>query len=70
MIVEGGKYAVGHFEITVTEFEQAWNTMCLWFTENGYQPGNGSTYELYYNDHNEHPEKKFILDICIPVRPL
>ena len=70
MTVDGGKYAVGHFEITETEFEQAWNTMCLWFTENGYQQGDGNTYELYYNDHNEHPEKKFILDICIPVRPL
>lgn len=56
--------------IKLSIVEQAWNTMCLWFTENGYQPGNGSTYELYYNDHNEHPEKKFILDICIPVRPL
>jgi AraC family transcriptional regulator len=70
MIVERGKYAVGHFEITETGFQEAWNTMCAWFTESGYQQGDGNSYELYYNDHTEHPEKKFILDICIPVKLL
>jgi len=70
MTISSGKYAVGRFEIEVTEFEQAWNTMCLWLTESGYEPGDGSPYELYYNDHNQHPEKKFILDICIPIKPL
>lgn len=70
MIVEGGNYAVGRFEIGPAEFQQAWNTMCLWFTESGYQADSKNTYELYHNDHNEHPEKKFIVDICIPVKPL
>ncbi len=69
-IVKGGKYAVGRFEITATEFQEAWNTMCLWFTESGYQPADNNTYELYHNDHNDHPEHKFILDICIPIKPL
>lgn len=70
MIVPGGNYAVGHFEIDMFGFEKAWNTMCNWFTESGYQAGEGVHYELYYNDHREHPEHKFILDICIPVKPL
>jgi AraC family transcriptional regulator len=70
MTVPAGKYAVGHFEIDVTQFEQAWNTVCLWFTESGYEPGSGYSYELYYNNHEDHPEKKFILDICIPVKTL
>ncbi len=68
--IPGGKYAVGHFEIRETEFEQAWNTMCSWLTESGYQPGEGPTYEYYHNDYNEHPEHKFIVDICLPVKPL
>lgn len=68
--VSAGKYAIGYFEIKETEFELAWNTMCSWLTESGYQPGEGSTYELYHNDYNEHPEHKFIVDICIPVKPL
>lgn len=68
--VEGGKYAVGHFTIKETEFEEAWNTMCSWLTESGYQPADGCTYEYYHNDYNEHPEHKFIVDICIPVASL
>jgi AraC family transcriptional regulator len=68
--INAGKYAVGHFEIPETGFEQAWNTMCSWLTESGYQPGEGPTYELYHNDYSEHPEHKFIVDICIPVKPL
>jgi len=69
-VLPAGKYAVGRFEIGETEFEKAWNTMCSWFAESGYQPGDGSTYELYHNDYNDHPEHKFIVDICIPVKPL
>lgn len=68
--VPGGRYAVGHFEIKETEFEQAWNTMCSWLTESGYQPEDGSTYELYHNEYSDHPEFRFIVDICIPVKPL
>jgi len=70
MTVPAGKYAVGHFEIVEVQFEQAWNTMCLWLTESGYEPGEGYNYELYYNDHTQHPERKFILDICIPLKRL
>lgn len=68
--IPSGRYATGRFEIGAHEFTDAWNTMCLWFTESGYQPGEGLPYELYHNNHMEHPEKKFILDICIPVKEL
>lgn len=70
MTIKGGKYAVGHFEIDVTEFENAWNTMCVWFTESGYEPGEGNPYEYYYADPDNHPERKFVLDICIPVKAI
>lgn len=68
--LKSGKYAVGRFEIKETEFEEAWNTMCSWLTESGYQPGDACSYELYHNDYNEHPEHRFVVDICIPVKPL
>lgn len=68
--ISAGKYAVGHFKIPETGFEQAWNTMCSWLTESGYQPGEGPTYELYHNNYSGDPEHKFIVDICIPVKPL
>lgn len=70
MTITGGTFVVGHFEIGVTEFEQAWNAVCLWLAESGYQPADGYPYELYHNNHEDHPEKKFIVDICIPVKPL
>lgn len=66
----GGRYAVGRFELKETEFEQAWNTMCAWLTDSGFQPGEGCTYELYHNHYSEAEEHRFIVDICIPVKPL
>lgn len=62
-----GKYAVGRYEISVTEFEKAWNSICVWVAENGYKSRDGEYYELYHNDYMKHPERKFILDICVPV---
>ena len=38
--------------------------------ENGCKCGYGHHYEIYQNNHDEHPEKKFIVDICIPVEPV
>lgn len=63
----GGLYAVGRFEISMTEFPAAWNAMFDLLAENGCKCGCGHHYEIYQNNHDEHPEKKFIVDICIPV---
>jgi AraC family transcriptional regulator len=70
MKIPAGKYAVGRYEITTEGFEQAWNEMCLWLSGSGFQPDDALPYELYHNNHLEHPENKFILDICIPVKPM
>jgi AraC family transcriptional regulator len=71
MIVKGGKYAVAHFEIAEAEFQAAWDSvMEEWLPDSGYQCDDKYPYELYYNHADEHPEKKFILDICIPVRAM
>ena len=70
MTIKGGKFSVGHFEIDVTGFEKAWNTMCVWMTESGYEPGEGNPYEFYYVDPENHLEHKFVLDICIPVKTM
>ena len=67
MIFPGGKYAIGRFEITSNGFEHAWSTVCSWVEQNGYNYDKGLSCELYHNDHNQHPEKKHIVDICVPV---
>lgn len=67
-IIKKGQYAVGRFEIEKSEFKKIWEFMCAWTLENDYLEGDGDYYEIYYNNHEEHPEKKFIVDICIPVK--
>lgn len=70
MHVPGGKYAVGHFDIHVSEFDQAWDAMCTWFSESGYQPSDGYPYEYYYDHSEDVNGPRFEFDICIPVKSL
>ena len=71
MTIPGGTYAVGHFEINDSEYEDAWNALYgTWLPASGYQPEDGVAFESYLNDPNEHPEKKCIVDIYLPVKPL
>jgi AraC family transcriptional regulator len=71
MTVPGGKFAVAHFEIGQDEFGEAWDAlMGEWFPSSGWQPDDRMCYELYLNDPDKHPEGKFIVDICEPVKPL
>jgi AraC family transcriptional regulator len=71
MAIPGGKYAVARFELTNEEFEAAWDmVMGAWMPESGYQPDDRLCYELYHNNPDEHPEKKIVVDICVPVKPL
>lgn len=66
--VEGGLYAIGRFELAMDEFPAAWNTMFQLIKEHGCQCDNRYHYEIYQNNRDEHPEKKFIVDIHIPVK--
>lgn len=63
-----GKYAIGHFEIEPALFEKAWETALVWVKDNGYEFGEYDYFELYHGDFQSHPEHKFIVDICIPVK--
>ncbi len=66
--IRKGTYAVGRFEIKGKAFQKAWDSLCVWVIENGYQFEDGDYFESYLNDHTTHPEQKFIVDICIPVK--
>jgi AraC family transcriptional regulator len=71
MAIPGGTYAVARFELTNEEFEAAWDmVMGGWMPESGYQPDDRLCYELYHNNPDQHPEKKLVVDICVPVKPL
>lgn len=71
MKISGGKYAVARFELATDEYEAAWDAVYgEWLPGSGYQPDDRLPYELYINDPEEHPERKCIVDICVPVKPL
>lgn len=71
MLVKGGKYVVANFELAADEFEAAWNYVYgQWLPESGYQPDDRPNLEFCLNDADKHPEKKFIVDICVAVKPL
>jgi len=35
--------------------------------ENGYSKADNIPFEIYHNNFNEHPEKKCIVDMYIPI---
>lgn len=62
-------YAVGTFEISAQEFGSAWGYMYEWISRQNYSVAEGYGFEVKKNDSDAHPEKKHLVDICIPVRP-
>jgi AraC family transcriptional regulator len=70
-ILPAGKYAVGRFELSSHEFEEAWTgVMGGWLPQSGYQCDDRPCFEIYQNDPKQHPEGKCVVDICVPVKPL
>ncbi|PPK93923.1 AraC family transcriptional regulator [Nonlabens xylanidelens] len=65
--IKEGKFIVGSFEIGLNEFEKSWTGLFIWMNENGYKKGEGNPFEIYHNNLNEHPQKKAIVDFCIPI---
>jgi AraC family transcriptional regulator len=61
------KCIVGRFEINPVGFEKAWSGLFIWMNENGYKKADGNPFEIYQNDFREHPEKKVVVDMHIPI---
>ena len=62
-----GKYLTGRFEIEPKDFGKSWESLFILMGEKGYKKADGHPYEVYYNNPQEHPEKKCIVDLCIPI---
>lgn len=65
--IKAGKCIVGSFEIGLNEFERSWTGLFVWMNENGYKKADREPFEIYHNNYNEHPERKAIVDFCIPI---
>ena len=66
--IGGGPYLVCPFEITSEGFAQAWQEAYDHFMSNQYEGDEKPCYELYHNDASDHPEGKWLVDICIPLK--
>jgi len=67
MVYPPCKIVKGHFELLQNEFEMAWSNLFAWVIEQGYTIKEQAPYGVFYNDFREHPEKKSIVDLCIPI---
>jgi AraC family transcriptional regulator len=66
--VAGGDYAVARFEGRSPDIAKAYDEIYgRWLPESGYQPGDAPGYELYLKDP---ADGVFLMDICVPVKPL
>jgi len=72
MTMSGGKYAIGHFEITTgEEHGDAWHYLYgEWLPKSGYQPDDRLSFEVYLNDPKFAPDCKHYIDIYLPIKPL
>jgi AraC family transcriptional regulator len=71
MEIPGGEYAKAAFELDASEYPAAWNWVyCTWLPSGGYQPDDRPGLEQYLNNPDEHPEKKHLVELWIPVKPL
>lgn len=66
--IRGGSYVVHHAEVTEDAFQQAWQDAFVWLCDSGFEAGDGPCFELYQNNGMEHPEGKWLVDICIPLK--
>jgi len=71
MKLEGGLYAVGHFQISKEQYSDAWNYMYQeWIAGSGYVPRNDYPFEVYRNNPYTDESHIHVVDIYVPVEPI
>lgn len=71
LTIAGGKYAIARFELAKDEFKSAWDYLYAeWLPESGFQPDDKPAFEICNNDPKTNPAGKYLVDICIPIKPL
>ena len=66
--IDGGPYVVCRFEIQGDSFQQAWDDAFEWLVNSGHECDEKPCYELHHCSASEHPEGKWVFDICIPIK--
>jgi AraC family transcriptional regulator len=66
--IAGGPHAVCHFEMTGDSFQQAWEDAFAWLVSQGHECDDRPCYEIYHQCADQHPEGKWVFDICVPLK--
>ncbi len=67
MSLQAGRYGVGRFAISPTEFEKAWQSMFVWIYENGYEALAGDCYQISLNKSKQNTAQKYNVEIYVPI---
>jgi len=63
-----GKFGVGHFEISPSEYEEAWKHMYHeWLFKSDEKPRDTFPFELYVTEPSKNMKEKSFTDIYIPI---
>lgn len=68
MEISAARYAVARFELTENDFQKAWEWLYgYWLPNNGFLPDD----QPYFETFPEEPKNgSFIVDFCVPVKPI
>lgn len=66
-IIPEGKYLVGSFDLSDTEYDKAWNTMYLTVIEKCYKLRDASIYEMYEAKDNNLFSQPYKVFMCLPI---
>ncbi len=71
MKLEGGLYAVGHFQIQKDQYGDAWNYMYQeWISGSGYVPRDYNPFEVYRSIPSEDKSSLHEIEIYVPIEPI
>lgn len=67
IILKPERCIVAAMEIKRNEFEQSWKDVYAWMNAREYRPSQEKPFEIFYNNVEEHPQQKCIVDLCVPI---
>ena len=70
-VIPAGRFVVCRYVGKVEGIAGAYhNIFANWLPDSGYQPGDNHSYDIYYSADCGGKNSEFVMDICIPVKPL
>jgi AraC family transcriptional regulator len=67
MSIGKGRCIVARFHIAPQDFEQSWNSVFIWMSEQGYKKADRSPFEIYHGSMGTAIDGKLEVDLCIPI---